>query len=303
MATASDAALNRPWLLGEDAAARIERAGVTEDFKAVARALVADGLAVVRGVHDRDLCARTIADYGRYVAQNRDYVQANFDALGREKRLVNFHLWSRNAAAIGTDPRIMELLDFLFGMEACVYTSLTFKYGTQQPVHRDTPHFATWPRGHFLGVWTALEDIDPDAGPIFYHRGAHRFGVDERACWDEARRRHPDAPEPAQLLDALDLYNGEVIRRANAMGGVVIPELRAGDVAIWHPEMPHGGSPARNPQRTRWSIVFHCSPASVQVHQHADFFRHRGTEPPPPRYGFMRANGRQIAATGDVAYM
>ena len=292
-----------PLLMREDALDTVERADAPPAFKSAARALVTEGIAIIRGAHDRALCARTIADYERYAAENRAYVQANLDSLGHEKRLVNFHLWSANAARIGTDPQIMALLDFLFGMEACVYTSLTFKYGTQQPVHRDTPHFATWPRGYFLGVWTALEDIDPDAGPIFYHRGGQHFAVNERAFWDEARQRSPDAPESEQLLLALNLYNGEVIRRATALGNSIIPELRAGDVVVWHPETPHGGSPARNPERTRWSIVFHCAPASVQVHQHQDFFRRAGGDEPPARYGFTRANDRQIAAAGGVGYM
>ena len=226
--------------------------------------------------HDPALCRRVVDDYRRYVDENPAYARANLDALGHEKRLVNFHTWSSNAAEIGTNPRLMQLLDFLFGMEACVYTSLLFKYGTQQPVHRDTPHFATWPRGYFFGVWTALQDIDPDSGPVFYHRGAHRYAVDERRFLEEARARKPDAPEAEQLLLALDLYYGEIIRRSPAEGPVEIPKLAIGDVVIWHPELPHGGSPANDPELTRWSMVFHCAPVAVQVHQHTDFFGHAG---------------------------
>src|SRR5687768_6042454 len=198
-----------PWLDAPDALARIDSAAVPVEFKRAARALVVDGPAVVHGAHDPALCRRVVDDYRRYVDENRAYARANLDALGHEKRLVNFHAWSSNAAEIGTNPRLMQLLDFLFGMEACVYTSLLFKYGTQQPVHRDTPHFATWPRGYFFGVWTALQDIDPDSGPVFYHRGAHRYAVDERRFLEEARARNPDAPEAERLLLALDLYYGE----------------------------------------------------------------------------------------------
>lgn len=291
------------WLDQEDATERLSRLGADEETRAALTALIRDGLVVLRGWQDAATCARVISDYERYADENREYVDQNRDVLGREKRLVNFHLWSDHAAAIGTNPRVMKLLDFVFGQEAGVYTSLTFKYGTQQPVHRDSPHFATWPRGYFVGVWTALQDIDPNSGPIFYHRGAHRFPLNESAVWDEARRRLPDALEGEQLLLALDLYNGEVIRRAPHEGDRVIPALSAGDVVIWHPELPHGGSPAEDPQLTRWSIVFHCAPADVQVHQHPDFFRRAASEAPSPRYGFTTKNGRKVALAGGVTYM
>jgi len=291
------------WLDLPDAEERIAAANVDEECRRVAQAIRRDGLAVLRGVHARELCRQVIEDYERYATENRDYVLQNLDALGREKRLVNFHLWSDAASRIGTAPRLMRCLDFVFGREAAVYTSLTFKYGTQQPAHRDTPHFATWPANLFVGVWTALEDISPDAGPLFYHPGSHRFPVDPHPFLAQACERLPHGTREQQLRLALDLYNGEIIRRAPAAAAPVTLELAAGDSVIWHPDLPHGGLGARDPSHTRWSIVFHCSPADVQVHQHDRFFSHQGQEPPPARYGFTRAHGRRIALAGEVAFM
>ena len=291
------------WLNQPDAVACIESANVGELEKSVARSLIDTGIAVVRGAHDPALCRAVIADYERYVAEKREYVLANLDSLGREKRLVNFHLWSEAAVRIGTSVKVMSVLDFIFGAEASVYTSLTFKYGTQQPVHRDTPHFATWPRGYFVGVWSALEPVCPEAGPLFYHPGAHRFPIDEHRFWHEARSRIPDASRAEQLLMALDLYNGEVIRTAPAISAPVSLELNVGDTVIWHPELPHGGLPASNPYATRQSIVFHCAPVSVQVHQHDAFFSHDPATAPPLRYGFREMHGRKVAVAGNVVYM
>lgn len=271
--------------------------------KEAIRSLIRDGIAVIRGAHAPELCKEVVLDYQRYVDINRDYVMKNLDALGREKRLVNFHLWSSAAAQIGTNRRIMEILDLMFGEEAAVYTSLTFKYGTQQPVHRDTPHFATWPLKRFAGVWTALEAISPDAGPLFYHGGGHRFIVDPQRFMKEAVQRLPDSTKAEQLSMALDLYNGEVIRTAPTVSDAKTLNLQIGDTVIWHPELPHGGSPAKDPYLTRWSIVFHCSPVNVQVHQHDAFFSHVGSGAPPLRYGYKDINDRKIALAGDISYM
>jgi ectoine hydroxylase-related dioxygenase (phytanoyl-CoA dioxygenase family) len=293
----------RFWLDDDDCLEKIERASVSTEVKEAARALCLDGVAVIRGAHSPTLCQQVILDYAHYVDTHRDYVRSNLTDFGREKRLVNFHLWSDAAAQVGANARLLAILDYVFDSQAAIYTSLTFKYGTQQPVHRDTPHFATWPRRMFAGVWTALEDVSPEAGPLFYHRGAHRVNIDPQSFMDEARRRLPTASQQDQLNVALDLYNGEVIRRSPSVSPAELLNVRIGDTIIWHPEAPHGGSPAANPNRTRWSIVFHCAPVDIQVHQHDRFFTHRGDAPPPDRYGYIAKLGRQFAVSGETAYM
>ena len=102
------------WLDRDDADQRIEAARVPEEIKAIARSLRRDGVALVKGVHAPELCREVVADYARYVRENADYVRQNLDALGREKRLVNFHLWSDAAARIGTADRIMRAFFFFF---------------------------------------------------------------------------------------------------------------------------------------------------------------------------------------------
>lgn len=290
------------WLDEPDALARVERAPVSEAAKQAARDLIVDGFTVLRGAIPGELCQQVIDDYARYGAENADYVAANLDELAREKRLVNFHHWSKAEEAIATDAGVMSVLDFLFGERACVYTSLTFKYGTQQPIHRDTPHFATWPGSRFFGVWTALEDTPPEAGPLMYVRGGHRFPVEPRPVFEAVQAEHPDWTREDQLNLALDRWNGLIIQQAPDHGELVVAPIRRGDVAIWHPQLPHGGSPAQDPTRTRWSVVVHCAPEGVQVHQHDRFFTHAGPDAPPDRYRFREAHGRKIALAGEVAY-
>jgi ectoine hydroxylase-related dioxygenase (phytanoyl-CoA dioxygenase family) len=291
------------WLDAQDALRAIDRSCVADYVKEIARCLHLDGIAVIRRAHSKELCDSVVADFKRYVADNRRYVSENLDSLGREKRLVNFHLISDAAARIGCAEKVMSVLDFIFEGEASVYSSLTFKFGTQQPVHRDTPHFATWPKKMFVGVWTALEDVDDRSGPLFYHRGGHRFEIDPLGFMGQAKIRLPEAPLEQRLLLALDLYNGEVIRRAPTVSPASKLEMKAGDTVIWHPELPHGGSPAIDTARTRWSIVFHCAPRAVQVHQHDRFFTHDSPEAPPDRYVYRSFGSRSFAESGAVSFM
>lgn len=267
------------------------------------RDLIQDGFTLLKGVTDPLLCDEVVDDYVKFCQQNSAYVAENLDTLGREKRLVNFHIWSENEMKVVTNPVAMELMDLFFGERASVYTSLTFKYGTQQPIHRDTPHFATWPQGRYCGMWTALEDIHPDAGPLMYMRGAHRFTVDQLEIMEVVKANHPEMSEAEQNLLALDIYNGRIIDEAPLNGELVVAPINKGDVVIWHPEAPHGGTPAADPMMSRWSVVAHCAPESTQVHQHEQFFRFDRETEPPARYGFGEAYGRKIAVSGTTAFM
>lgn len=292
------------WIDEPDAYIRLAESTASEEAKSVAADLMIRGMAVIKGVHASELCDQVIGDYHRYSAENRNYVDRNLDQFGREKRLVNFHLYSEAAMKIGNSPRIQEILDFVFGSRSGVYTSLTFKYGTQQPVHRDTPHFATWPDGYFVGYWTALEDISNEAGPLFYYEGAHRFKIDVAKIWHDVRSDRPELNDQQAYDLALDIYNGIVIKESPRHGvHRKVMDMKRGDVAIWHPQLPHGGSPASDPMRSRWSIVCHCAPENKQVHQHPQFFSYAGRQAPGPRYGYTTFDGRKVAVAGDVAFM
>jgi phytanoyl-CoA hydroxylase len=277
---------------------------IVEKARRVAVDLMTDGLTILRNAVSPEVCEAVIEDYYRWVGQNMAYRNQNLDDLGREKRLVNFHRWSQPAMSIATNAETMQILDVIFGAESYVYTSLTFKYGTQQPIHRDTPHFATWPARRFVGVWTALEDVNSDAGPLMFSRGAQKFAVDQYNIFRSVEREFPTLTRQEQLDRALDIYNGVIITKAPLEGEIKLVEpLRRGDTVIWHPELPHGGSPAVDPMKSRWSIVVHCASSEVQVHQHGSFFGHNGNEPPADRYGFISSSGRKVANAGVVAYM
>ena len=295
--------LKRLWIDEADAAQKIAASEAPDFVKQAALDIAEHGFAILRGVHDPALCSAVTDDYHRWVAANESYAGTQRDDLGRQKRLVNFHHASENALKIGMNPALLAVQDFLFGHKTAIYTSLTFQFGTLQPVHRDVPHFATWPDNYFFGVWTALEDIDPDAGPLFYHPGAHRWQVDHHAILDRLVAQHPEKT-PQELYElALQGYYGVVIEEAPNYGQPVLAQMNKGDVAIWHAQTPHGGSMARNPLLSRWSIVFHNTPEQVQVHHHDRYFGHRSAAPPPGRYGFRDHQGRKIALAGETQFM
>lgn len=271
-------------------------------YPRIAREVITEGFTVLKGVVDPHLCDEVVRDYKRYLEMNRGYADRYIDDKGRHHRLVNFHLSSDNAMKIGCHEEIMRVLDYLFGYKAGIYTSLTFEYGTEQPIHRDAPFFHTFPVNYFFGVWCALEDIDSEAGPLMYVPGGHRFPCDQLAMYRKVRDENMGQPSDWILRHALEAYYGEVISRSETIGEKKRAELQKGDVAIWHPQLPHGGAPADDPRKTRRSVVFHCAPEMVQVYQHDIFFQYEGKGLPPPRYTFGSYHDRKYALAGETAF-
>jgi ectoine hydroxylase-related dioxygenase (phytanoyl-CoA dioxygenase family) len=277
-----------------------ERAGGDAMLERVGHDLIEVGFTILPGLQDQSLIAAARADYDRYLREHEQDAAEHRDEAGRQHRLTNFHVYSPAAMRLAKNETVMRVLDFVFGREAAVYTSLTFQYSTMQALHRDAPYFHTFPAGQFIGVWTALEDIHPDAGPLSYVAGSHRFAINQRALYSDALSRTGD-PKRAHH-EALAEYQRLIIEEAEKTGPRTYAVLAAGDVAMWHPQLVHGGSPSRSPELTRHSMVVHCCPADTYIFADDVFVSDDGTEP-PPRYAYTESLKRKHADWGVAGFM
>jgi phytanoyl-CoA hydroxylase len=207
------------------------------------RNLRRDGLAVLRGAIAASVCDQAVADYHAFVASSNEAEQWS-DEHGLHSRLSNLHLSSEALCAIVTARPVMKVCDRFFAARTAVYSSLFFERGSQQAIHRDDPYFHTEPRGRFLGVWAALEDVNHDQGPLCYIPGGHRQEV----------------PIPSA-----DQYNPIDEYYAQLEGPTLVLTAHKGDVAVWHPFLPHGGTAIDRPGASRLSAVFHVVPEGTIV--------------------------------------
>lgn len=169
---------------------------------------------------------------------------------------------SEAAREIALAPGVHDMLRRLYGREPRAFQTLNFRYGTEQAVHSDTIHFNSEPANFMCGVWVALEDIDMDSGPLVYYPGSHRL---------PEISLHDLGPEVARRMRRTRFVRANVhgriynpfyeprIREEVARLGIE-PEyglLRRGQAIVWAANLLHGGSPRRDPARTRWSQVTH----------------------------------------------
>jgi phytanoyl-CoA hydroxylase len=238
------------------------------------------------------LCDEVFDEFRHHCERYRDEATQFRDSNGLHSRLTNFHMVSGAALKIGLDPNLLALMDAVFDQKAAICSSLTFEKGSQQAVHRDSPFFHTEPPGRFLGVWTALEDVHPDAAPLIYYSGGHRLAVDRlRFAWAQ-----PNGDRDVMFRE----YQAHVERECVTAGLTLrSTEMRKGDTFVWHPELPHGGASIRDPRRTRKSIVFHYLPEDTPIGGLEFFF---SSEKQRTRPAFLIAQDRSYIDHGQPRF-
>ncbi len=247
------------WLDHPDAEEMIPRRTRDPRLAAHAREIIQTGITRIERAVSGSLCDRLMEEFHDYCRQHPE--SAEFaDSHGYHSRLVNFHMVSPSAREIGMNRAALAVLDFLLGYRAAAYASLTFERGTEQAFHRDSPFFHTQPTGFFFGVWTALEDVHPDAGPLSYYPGGHRIFLNQRPI-GERHRGDPD--RRAKMFADYTVAVAAGCEAAGLKKESVL--LRKGDILVWHPTLPHSGSRIADRSRTRKSIVFHYVPEGMQI--------------------------------------
>lgn len=153
--------------------------------------------------------------------------------------------------AIAANPAVLTLLGKLYGREAFPFQTLNFPVGTQQHPHTDSIHFSSLPERFMCGVWLAFEDTHPDAGPLIYYPGSHRWPIVTNAMIGRRgwQNRSPSAQTPFEAVWRA-MVDTSGIERDTFFA-------RKGQALIWAANLLHGGSVQNDPTRTRWSQVTH----------------------------------------------
>lgn len=102
------------------------------------------------------------------------------------------------------------------------------------------------------GVWVALEDVDPDNGPLVYYPGSHSLPIfsNEHIGINPDFERNPLGHYPAfekaweAIVEALDLKP-------------LYFHAKKGQALIWAANLLHGGAAQKDKKRTRYSQVTH----------------------------------------------
>jgi hypothetical protein len=161
--------------------------------------------------------------------------------------------WRTNPSVrrIAANAQVAALLSRIYGRQAFPFQTINFAVGSQQDIHVDVVHFASAPENFMCGVWLALEDIEPGAGPLRYIPGSHR--------WPMFLNEHVGRPVPTERHDEEYERLDRVLRKLRETHGVEPVEFypKKGQALIWAAGLHHGGAPHTDRSKTRRSQVTH----------------------------------------------
>jgi len=198
-----------------------------------------------------------------------DYGNAN-------PRVIDAWVRCPTVRSIALAPKVLAILEALYGRRPRPFQTLNFPVGTEQAAHSDTIHFNSKPAGFMCGVWVAFEDIDESNGPLFYYPGSHR--LPELTMNDAEERGYLRRSVQERLLMALKEHGAPIQKRKwfrsdeaiyPAYERMIADEIasrklerrlatmKKGQAIIWAANLLHGGARQLDRTRSRHSQVTH----------------------------------------------
>jgi ectoine hydroxylase-related dioxygenase (phytanoyl-CoA dioxygenase family) len=159
-------------------------------------------------------------------------------------------------------PAIAAALAKLFAGPATCFQSLHFFVGSEQAIHQDTAYVVIKEDPlAFVGIWIALEDIQPGTGELSYYEQSHlippfHYDMGGRLHFNHEIDTHATHSEHLEYLRVRSEVGGMPLRRFTPAKG---------DALVWHAQLAHGGSPRTAPG-SRKSLVGHYTPVGKTPH-------------------------------------
>jgi phytanoyl-CoA hydroxylase len=282
--------------LQPDAIAQIAGMDIDPLVKGHALEVIAKGYTVVRGAVPPEVCRDTITAFRRFEQANEAIFAANRNEFGHYPRIQNLHSAMPELDRLFTrNPVWLAVQDVLFGAPTALYTSLFYEIGSQQPLHRDSPVFATRPEYLFFGTTIYLEPAGDENGCLEVMQGGHMIPELDREALAIRRFGALDKIPDMDGDTWMEYQNAVAEAGRDRRLAVRRLHVRAGDSLIWHPQLPHGGTPIRDASRTRFSFVMHTTPVGVPVYHQDAFFAPSRPFPDKAPWSYRDAEGRRIA--------
>jgi phytanoyl-CoA hydroxylase len=174
----------------------------------------------------------------------------------KDAKLLDLHTVSSAVQSVVFAEAISRFLHILFERPALAFQSLGFYYGSQQEIHQDSAFVRVDSALELIASWVALEDIQPGSGELQYYPGSHALPLHlfgGKRVWID--HGEPEIQHLSKSLQAGAEQAGLSLQCFQA---------KKGDVVIWAASLMHGGSPVKDPNLTRKSIVTHYCPANLQ---------------------------------------
>ena len=164
------------------------------------------------------------------------------------------------------DPGLCQTLNLLLDGKALAFNTLLFRWGSQQQEHTDTLYMPPRKTDKLVVSWIALDEANADNGAVTLYPGSHLIPP----------HRFSDGRLNA-IGTEMGAYYDHMAQELKSRGIEPLHfNAEPGDVLIWHAQLLHGGSPIKDWQKTRRSLVTHYYRKQEYLHQFWRLRKHGG---------------------------
>lgn len=231
---------------------------LSDEEKAIVEQFKREGCYLCRNAVGEEVVEALNEALDDWMVDNISSLVANKRPDDTYPRLIGLHEELPVIGTLFSHETVRRLQSLLFGGGDALRTTITFVQGSQQPLHRDIPIFNVAPDALYFRMWIALEDATVENGTLTGVKGGHRVAVERHEMPHRFYTRFEDVPEQDP-----DLWRShqEALKQAYQKAGLKEEpiELAKGDLLIWHPLFPHGGSKIENKKLSRRSVVLHVT--------------------------------------------
>ena len=201
--------------------------------------------------------------------KNSDSVKTNSDffSYNNSPRIVDAGKHISSVKDLALNKKISTILKKFYRKEPIPFSTINFIKGTEQPLHSDTIHFGSIPKGYLSACWVALEDIDENNGALKVVEGSHLLKDLDYFDLNIYPPKYMNGVE--QIYREYEHYINEIVTSSKMRQKIIC--LKKGEAIIWSANLLHGGHSIKDKTRTRYSQVTHYNFEGCDLYYHPFF--------------------------------
>ena len=180
--------MSMPWVESPFFESILKNLDVSESLKNMARKYNKDGYVILDLDIDNEVISKINKDVEEII-ESKNYVGQEKYEYTDHRRLFQAWKKSKNIRNLTKNKKILNALRFLYNREPFAFSTINFTNPTSQPLHSDTIHFNSYPKGWMVGVWVAFENCDVSNGTLRVVKGSHKW---KEYDYNSIKIIHPD---------------------------------------------------------------------------------------------------------------
>ena len=259
--------LNMPWTISPFFNSYLDELDLNEADYNMANDFNTKGYVVV----DLQLSERYINSLKDKIRNllNKNNLKTNssFFSYNSSPRIVDAASSCDEVLDLALNEKVINILRLLYRKEPIPFSTINFLKGTEQPLHSDTIHFGSIPKGYLSACWVALEDTDEDNGALRVVEGSHKLKDIDYYDLNIKPARNMKMVE--KIYRDYENYIVALLDELHMKEKII--SMRKGTALIWSANLLHGGGIINKKHRTRWSQVTHYNFEGCHHYYHPFF--------------------------------